>query len=93
LSCRSAPPEDKWWTPQLSPEDLVEPTGHGAGEMDAIRDALVRDLFEPIWLAAQEIVATRGDLFRCRCFHAGIVYVRKQERENNLACCVEFQHT
>ncbi|WVZ57962.1 hypothetical protein U9M48_008287 [Paspalum notatum var. saurae] len=70
--CRSDP-VDKWWVPQLRPEDLVEPTGHGAEEMEAIQDNLVREPLRPICLALQEILATGGNLFRCRCFHAGLV--------------------
>ncbi|WVZ90926.1 hypothetical protein U9M48_037178 [Paspalum notatum var. saurae] len=72
LLCRSDP-EDKWWVPQLRPEDLVEPTGKGAEEVKAIRDAMVLDPLQPICLALREIVATRGNILRCRCFHAGIV--------------------
>ncbi|KAJ1296007.1 hypothetical protein BS78_01G265900 [Paspalum vaginatum] len=70
--CRSDP-VDKWWVPQLRPEDLVEPTGQGAEEMEAIQDALVREPLRPIWLGLKEIVATGGNLFRCRWFHAGLV--------------------
>ncbi|OEL37141.1 hypothetical protein BAE44_0001840, partial [Dichanthelium oligosanthes] len=69
----SAQVDDRWWTPQLRPEDLVEPTGHGVEELEAIRDTLLQDPLQPIWLAVQEIVATGGNFFRCRCFHAGIV--------------------
>ncbi|KAL6651506.1 hypothetical protein ACP70R_010431 [Stipagrostis hirtigluma subsp. patula] len=75
LSCavRRAPEEDRWWAAPLRPEDLIEPTGEGLEEVVAIRDALLRDTLRPIWLAVQEIAATGGNIFRCRCFHAGIV--------------------
>ncbi|GJN35286.1 hypothetical protein PR202_gb24039 [Eleusine coracana subsp. coracana] len=72
--CRAYPdPEGRWWTPQLRPEDLIEPTVNGVEEMKAIRDTLIREPLQPVWLALQEIVATRGNLFRCRCFHTGIL--------------------
>ncbi|CAN6329564.1 unnamed protein product [Urochloa humidicola] len=66
-------PPPRWWELELRPEDLVEPTGKGIEELKAIRDALVRDPLQPICLAVQEVVATRGNLFRCQCFHAGVL--------------------
>ncbi|TVU49531.1 hypothetical protein EJB05_00844 [Eragrostis curvula] len=65
--------QERWWTLQMRPDDFVEPTGKGAEEMKAIRDALVRDPLQPVWLAVQEIVATRGNLLRCRGFHVAVV--------------------
>ncbi|TVU49535.1 hypothetical protein EJB05_00848 [Eragrostis curvula] len=65
--------QERWWTPQMRPEDFVEPTGKGVEEMKAIRDALIRDPLQPVWLAVQEIVATRGNLLRCQGFRVAIV--------------------
>ncbi|KAJ1263561.1 hypothetical protein BS78_09G195200 [Paspalum vaginatum] len=76
LCCAHAPPSDldpKWWRMPLTPEDLVEPTGQGLEELEAIWNALVQDPLQPILTALQEIKATKGDLFRCRWFHPGIV--------------------
>ncbi|CAL4891445.1 unnamed protein product [Urochloa decumbens] len=66
-------PPERWWEPELRPEDLVEPTGQGLEELKAIRDALVRDPLQPIGLAVKEVVATGGNLFRCQSFHAGVL--------------------
>ncbi|XP_012702954.1 uncharacterized protein LOC105914790 [Setaria italica] len=74
--CAPAPPSDpdpKWWEMPLSPDDLIEPTGQGLEELGAMWNALVQDPLRPILIALQEIKATKGDLFRCRCFHAGFV--------------------
>ncbi|WVZ99164.1 hypothetical protein U9M48_044501 [Paspalum notatum var. saurae] len=76
MCCAPAPPSDpdtKWWMMPLSPEDLVEPTGQGLAELEAIWNALVQDPLQPILTALQEIKATKGDFFRCRWFHPGIV--------------------
>ncbi|WVZ99163.1 hypothetical protein U9M48_044500 [Paspalum notatum var. saurae] len=76
MCCAPAPPSDtdpKWWRMPLSPEDLVEPTEQGLEELEAIWNALVQDPLQPILTALQEIKATKGDLFRCRWFHPGIV--------------------
>ena len=67
--CAQRSPEDlipahMLWTssPELRPEDLVEPTGQGVEELLAIRDALLRDPLRPIRLAVQEMLATGGNI-------------------------------
>ena len=86
-------PAPRWWTLELRPEDLVEPTGQGVEELKAIRDALLRDPLQPVWLALQEIVATGGNVFRCQCFHVGVLsgstrYLLsgKYKRDSRMSC-------